>query len=218
MIEAACRIQRAQQLTHELSGCTQRLSVGELCGLRRQGGRADAAEPRRAPMAPVIHVGKFPTPEERLLLLLQAAAGNVVSPALQELSLQVCAPTLLALTSSPPAVSGCSTPETTQSVSTAQAASGWARPLSRHFKIQSCCCLALLSRWRLCLQALQPRFTPRHSGGRDESASHTTVHACARAIGESRGIPRETLNPKTFSDTRGRSRSWRTGCGQWRTG
>jgi hypothetical protein len=92
-------------------------------------------------MAPVIHVGKFPTPEERLLLLLQAAAGNVVSPALQELSLQVCAPTLLALTSSPPAVSGCSTPETTQSVSTAQAASGWARPLSRHFKIQSCCCL-----------------------------------------------------------------------------
>jgi hypothetical protein len=41
----------------------------------------------------------------------------------------------------------------------------------------------------------RPSFTPRRSGGRDESASHTTVElcACARAMDYSRGTYTETL-------------------------
>ena len=45
-------------------------------------------------------------------------------------------------------------------------------------------------------KALQPSFSPRRSGGRDESASHMTVElcACARAMDSSRG-GRKTLLP-----------------------
>jgi hypothetical protein len=49
-------------------------------------------------------------------------------------------------------------------------------------------------------QALQPSFTPRRSGARDESASHMTVRlcACARAMDSGRrDVLRDvTANPK----------------------
>jgi len=57
-------------------------------------------------MAPISPIGKFPTSEERLLLLLQAAAGNISprsSDNLQELSVKVgvC---VCAVDRAPPAV------------------------------------------------------------------------------------------------------------------
>jgi hypothetical protein len=48
-------------------------------------------------------------------------------------------------------------------------------------------------------QALQPSFTPRRSGGRDERSHYTTVElcACARAMDSSRRAYRDvTANPK----------------------
>jgi hypothetical protein len=53
------------------------------------------------------------------------------------------------------------------------------------------------------MPSLQPSFTPRRSGGRDENASHMTVElcACARAMDSSRGrtcTQDVTANPNVY--------------------
>jgi hypothetical protein len=50
-------------------------------------------------------------------------------------------------------------------------------------------------------EALRPGFTPRRSGGRDESASHMTVElcACVRAKGSSRGDVKGDITAKPYT-------------------